>query len=194
MGEYSNGHRRRKDETITRTMPKDISLTPGVFKKMGQTRPLFCLFSFFSHIAWTNLTINVKSVDGMLGSRTRGGRMEGADESTELWRHPFNSWCLSSCSTCKSLLRSLCLSLTWLCNGSNLFQMSGTFNDKERLEIKNYVVQDFAGNLMAFLITIPDIRSVSSSSIIGVGSSIHCDQMLDFKSCPNVYKSCLNNT
>ena len=24
----------------------------------------------------------------MLGTRTRGGRMEGADESTELWRHP----------------------------------------------------------------------------------------------------------
>ena len=24
----------------------------------------------------------------MLGSRTQGGMMEGADESTELWRHP----------------------------------------------------------------------------------------------------------
>ena len=24
----------------------------------------------------------------MLGSRTQGGRMEGADESTELWWHP----------------------------------------------------------------------------------------------------------
>ena len=24
----------------------------------------------------------------MLGNRTRGGRMEGANESTELWRHP----------------------------------------------------------------------------------------------------------
>ena len=36
----------------------------------------------------TNLTINDKSVYGMLGSRTRGGRMEGADKSTELWRHP----------------------------------------------------------------------------------------------------------
>ena len=36
----------------------------------------------------TNLTIIEKSVDGMLGSRTRGGRMEGTDESTEQWRHP----------------------------------------------------------------------------------------------------------
>ena len=24
----------------------------------------------------------------MLGSQTQAGRMEGADESTELWRHP----------------------------------------------------------------------------------------------------------
>ena len=29
-----------------------------------------------------------KSVDGVLGIRTRGGRMEGANESTELQRHP----------------------------------------------------------------------------------------------------------
>ena len=34
------------------------------------------------------LTINGKSVDGVLGTRTQCGRMEGADESTELWRHP----------------------------------------------------------------------------------------------------------
>ena len=28
-------------------------------------------------------------MDGVLGTRTRGGRMEGADESTELWRRLF---------------------------------------------------------------------------------------------------------
>ena len=27
-------------------------------------------------------------MDGVLGTRTRGGRMVGADESTELLRHP----------------------------------------------------------------------------------------------------------
>ena len=27
-------------------------------------------------------------LDGLLETRTRGGRMLGADESTELWRHP----------------------------------------------------------------------------------------------------------
>ena len=29
-----------------------------------------------------------KSIDGVLGTGTRGGRMVGSDESTELWRHP----------------------------------------------------------------------------------------------------------
>ena len=55
---------------------------------MGHTRPLFCSFSHCMDKYSTNLTINDKSIDGMLGSRTRGGRMEGADESTELWWHP----------------------------------------------------------------------------------------------------------
>ena len=32
------------------------------------------------------LTINGIRVDGVLGIRTRDRRMEGADESTELWR------------------------------------------------------------------------------------------------------------
>ena len=33
-------------------------------------------------------TINDKSVEGVIGNRTRGSRMEGADKSTELWRQP----------------------------------------------------------------------------------------------------------
>ena len=45
----------------------------------------FCLFSFFSHYKYSTNTINDKSVDGVLGTRTRGGRIVGADESTELW-------------------------------------------------------------------------------------------------------------
>ena len=53
---------------------------------MGQTRPIFGLFSYDKYS--TNLTINDKSVDGVLGTQTRGGRMVGADEFTELWRHP----------------------------------------------------------------------------------------------------------
>ena len=51
---------------------------------MGQSRPLFVYFRPF-------LTISIqieKSMDGVLGIRTRGRRMVGADETTELWRPP----------------------------------------------------------------------------------------------------------
>ena len=59
------------------------------FKKMGQSRPLFVYFrSFHIPIQMTNIQFEQyklkKSIDGVLGTRTRGGRMEGADESTEL--------------------------------------------------------------------------------------------------------------
>ena len=37
----------------------------------------------------TSLTINDKSLDGVLGIRTWGGRIVGSDESIELWRHPY---------------------------------------------------------------------------------------------------------
>ena len=55
----------------------------------GQIRPLVS-FSLFSHDKYsTILIIEDKSIDGMLGTQTCGGRMVGADESTELWWHPF---------------------------------------------------------------------------------------------------------
>ena len=34
------------------------------------------------------IDLNDKSIDGVLGIRTRGSRIIGADESAELWRHP----------------------------------------------------------------------------------------------------------
>ena len=55
------------------------------FLKNGQNP---CLFSFFSHDQYSTNTTNEKSVDGVLRTRTRGVRMVGTDESTELWRHP----------------------------------------------------------------------------------------------------------
>ena len=40
----------------------------------GPTPASFCLFSFFSHDKYsTNLTVDDKSIDGVLGTRTRGG-------------------------------------------------------------------------------------------------------------------------
>ena len=60
-----------------------------LFLKNGPNPASFLFILFFSHDKYsTNLTINDKSIDGVLGTRTRGGRMVGADESTELWRHP----------------------------------------------------------------------------------------------------------
>ena len=57
---------------------------------MGQTRPLFVYFHSFHMTKYSTNTINEKSVNGVLGTRTQGGKMVGADESTELWRHPNN--------------------------------------------------------------------------------------------------------
>ena len=55
---------------------------------MGQSRPLFVYFRYFLD------TISIiqieKSEDGVLGNRTRGRRMVGADETMELWRPPFS--------------------------------------------------------------------------------------------------------
>ena len=44
---------------------------------MGQTRPLFVLFTSQRQI-WHQLTLNDKSDDDMLGTRTQGGRGEVA--------------------------------------------------------------------------------------------------------------------
>ena len=43
----------------------------------GPNLASFCLFSFFSHDKFsTNLSINYKSIDGVVGTQTRGGKME----------------------------------------------------------------------------------------------------------------------
>ena len=52
---------------------------------MGQFRPLFVYFRSFL----STISIQIeKSIDGVLGIRTRGRRMVGADKTMELWR-PF---------------------------------------------------------------------------------------------------------
>ena len=58
------------------------------FLKYGPNPASFCLFSFLSHDKYSTNTIKEKCVDGVLGTRTWGGRMVGAEESTELWWHP----------------------------------------------------------------------------------------------------------
>ena len=62
-----------------------FSQDQAFFKKMGQSRPL-CVY-FCSFLVTISIQIEI-SVDGVLGIRTRGRRMVGADETTELWRPP----------------------------------------------------------------------------------------------------------
>ena len=56
--------------------------------------PMFFMnenFLFFQQDKYiTNLTTNDKSIHGLVGIRTMGGRMVSKDESIELWRHPLS--------------------------------------------------------------------------------------------------------
>ena len=62
-----------------------IAWPDGYIFLNGPNPSSFCLFSFFSHDKYSTITINEKSIDGLLGTRTWGGRMVGADKYTELW-------------------------------------------------------------------------------------------------------------
>ena len=53
---------------------------------MGQPRPLFVYSRHF--LVTISVIQTEKSIDGMLGIRTRGRRMVGADVTTEIWRPP----------------------------------------------------------------------------------------------------------
>ena len=54
------------------------------FLKMGQSRPLFV---YFRSLLITISIIQIeKGVEGVLGIRTWGRMMVGADKTTELWR------------------------------------------------------------------------------------------------------------
>ena len=50
--------------------------------------PIPASFSFIFVFSTLHNYKFYKSLDGVLGTRTQGGRMEEADESTVLWRHP----------------------------------------------------------------------------------------------------------
>ena len=54
-----------------------------IVKKWANPGLYFCLFSSFQHITIKIQYYIDKCVYGVLGIRTLGGRMEGADESTE---------------------------------------------------------------------------------------------------------------
>ena len=68
-----------------------FSLNDGVISFLnGPIRASFCLFSYFLHDK--NQILIVLSGDGSLGTQTRGSKIEGAHETTELWGHAVISW------------------------------------------------------------------------------------------------------
>ena len=60
----------------------------NILFKNGPNPASFCLFRSFYITNISLIDYNDKSIDGVLGTQTRGGRMVGTDESTELWRNP----------------------------------------------------------------------------------------------------------
>ena len=59
------------------------------------------------------MTLNDKSIDSVLGTQTRGGRMLRTDESTELWRHP-NRLLQASVQLIQAAVRHWTPMITWL--------------------------------------------------------------------------------
>ena len=53
---------------------------------------IFVIFSVNWQIKYNTYATNGKTINGVLGIQTRDSRMEGADESTEIWRHQENNY------------------------------------------------------------------------------------------------------
>ena len=116
------------------------------FIKNGPNPASFGLFSFFSPDKCSTNTINDKSVDGVLGTRTRGGRMVGADESTELWYYGTHLGTLLfvgftytytaqliarvrlNCGGCCKIIKKICCLPT-----PGLFYLFSVFSDNSRI-------------------------------------------------------------
>ena len=81
----------------------------------GSNPASFCFFSFFPHCKAkysTTVTLNYVRLDEVLGTRTRGGRMEGANESTEPCWHPKTRECFLT-SISRTVLNRLEHSWLW---------------------------------------------------------------------------------
>ena len=63
------------------------------FKIGGGASPAF--FYFCRLKTMTNLTLNGRSIDGVIGIRTWDRRMAGEDESSKLWRAPLSGPCVA---------------------------------------------------------------------------------------------------
>ena len=89
----SNRSRRRRRRRVRRSCRTKSYLGTFVsflFLNMGQSRPLFHLFLSFPHsnFIYNFNNTNWKSMYGVLGIRTLGSRMVGAEQTMELWLPP----------------------------------------------------------------------------------------------------------
>ena len=91
---------------------------------MCQTRPLFVSFRPFLTTMTNikqNLTIDGRSLNGVLGIRNRDHRVKGADESTELWR-PLSEACF--CELFVAVINLLLLLMLRDCNKTSSMNIS----------------------------------------------------------------------
>ena len=70
------------------------SMREWCFFKMAQSRPLLFIFVFFKFL-WQIYDLNYIKHRWCALDSNPGGRIEGADEYTELWRHPKSVCCLA---------------------------------------------------------------------------------------------------
>ena len=92
----------------SRSVPRKL-FPPKWTEKWAKPGHFFVYFRSFhkTNIAQICLKVNDKSVDGVLGTRTQGGRMIGIDESTKLWRHPIKTF-----NRCVHGILNLCAQMT----------------------------------------------------------------------------------
>ena len=80
---------------VSKSVLSILKVQSIIFLLNGPIPASFCLFLFFHiPIQVTNIHFEqykLKKHRWYAWDSNRGGRMEGADESTELWRHPKNS-------------------------------------------------------------------------------------------------------
>ena len=104
----------RVDQLAERSLPKPEirGLIPVISDFLLKNSFFLASFCFFSQDKYSTNTINEKSVDGVLGNRTCGSMMVGADKSTELWRHPLNNSLFTVNFTAKTTINKKRLNLS----------------------------------------------------------------------------------
>ena len=130
---------------------------------MGQSLPLFRLFSSFPH----EKTINYKSLDGMLGTRTQGGgRWKAQTNNIYLWT--FQATNQFTTKNAKSIKRSK----VWWCDYSLGHPTKALINDKYYSHLSRRL-----------LITVKGWETERVKYLLGIGFCAICLQIWYSKFC-----------